>query len=251
MANKRIELEQYKNFVNLLEEDPNRKMVRRGVIMCAVAMMLFVVAMFVLGAMSTDLAKNPRNILEKPPAPTPETPSQEGQIPGQGIPGQTPIQIPEQSPGQQTPIQIPEQTPGQQTPIQIPEQSPSPVPGGKAPAGAMLAMNDSCEGRMPEGTRAGDLLAQVETTVPGTEAPPAEISVPGTTPEGTTPGTAPSTAPQKPPLPQENKGVGSLSKLTNGAGGRGFQIYLLVLMVALVILLYLATRRVRPEAKGK
>jgi hypothetical protein len=74
MANKRIELEQYKHFVNLLDEEPNRKMVRKGLLTCMIVMMIFCVGMFVLAALSNTLATNPQNIIQKPPTPS-STPS--------------------------------------------------------------------------------------------------------------------------------------------------------------------------------
>ncbi|HEY5503316.1 MAG TPA: hypothetical protein VIJ97_08390 [Candidatus Anoxymicrobiaceae bacterium] len=66
MANKRIELEQYKHYVNLLEEEPNRKTARRGFLTCAIVMVILVVGFIVMGFMSTNLARNPSNVTSKP-----------------------------------------------------------------------------------------------------------------------------------------------------------------------------------------
>jgi hypothetical protein len=225
MANKRIELEQYKYYVNLLEEEPNRKAVRSGVVTCMVVMSLLALGMFVLGIISTDLAKNPGNIIEKP---QPEQTTPSTTVPGQEqIPGGTQI------PGtQQLPSGIPES----------PTPTPSPSPGGKAPSGVAVALSDA--GVVPAPLRAGELLAQAQVTVPA-ETPA------GTTPAGTAPSTAPSTKKQEKPLPETTSGAGSLSKLTTSAGGRGLQIYFLVLAIGLIVLMYLATRKVRIEGRSK
>jgi hypothetical protein len=223
MANKRIELEQYKYYVNLIDEEPNRKTVRRGFITCAIVMMLLVMTMFVLGVLSINLAKNPNNIIEKPQG----LPTDTGQ---QQIPTDTgQQQIPTQSP-----IEIPSQTP-------TPAPTPTPGPSGKyiAPGSPVVAVDWSVTG-MPAGAGAGDLLAQA--------TPGPEISVPSTAPSGTSPSKE---KPKKPPLPETTKGAGSLSKLTTGAGGRGLQLYMLVLGIGLMVLLYLGIRRVRLEGKSK
>lgn len=84
MANKRIELEQYKSYMDLIDEEPNRKTVRKGLTVVAMAALMLVVFLFVMGVFSNNLAKNPRNVLEKPPAKTPSMPQQTG---GQQLPG--------------------------------------------------------------------------------------------------------------------------------------------------------------------
>ncbi len=66
MANKRIELEQYKSFINLIEEEPNRKMVKRGATIALIISILVALLLLVLGFISVELARNPKNILEKP-----------------------------------------------------------------------------------------------------------------------------------------------------------------------------------------
>jgi hypothetical protein len=73
----------------------------------------------------------------------------------------------------------------------------------------------------------------------------------GSAPAGTAPSTAPSNKKQEKPLPETTSGAGSLSKLTTGAGGRGLQIYFLVLTIALIVVMYLATRRIRLEGRSK
>lgn len=75
MANKRIELEQYKYYVSLPEEEPNRKTVRKGLLACLIVMMVFCLALFVLTVLSNNLAQNAKNVIEKPPAGASSTPS--------------------------------------------------------------------------------------------------------------------------------------------------------------------------------
>ncbi len=226
MANKRIELEQYKHYVDLLHEEPNRKRWRQGIQAALITAMLVALLFFVLALLSGSLASNPRNILEKPPAPAPATPS-------------TPQGITPTSPeGGETPVSP---TP---SPVQVPGQGRRSVPGGPAFAA---------------GAREGALLAQADpqqVPVQGTSgtspqvdqsAPAGSESVPGATQS------APSERKAKKPTGpgEQTTGVGNLANLTNGAGGRGFQLYVLVLFLALVILLYLPIRRARLEAKSK
>jgi hypothetical protein len=134
MANKRIELEQYKHFVNLLQEEPNRKMVRKGLLICMVVMMIFCVGMFVLAALSSSLATNPRNVIEKPPAPssTPTTPSTvntNGRAPvedptTQAVPVRVPLGVDDSAPIAQVTDPIPIST----SPATSPSTSPSTTP---------------------------------------------------------------------------------------------------------------------------
>jgi cytoskeletal protein RodZ len=219
MANKRIELEQYKHYVNLLHEEPPRKTVRKGVTICFIVMMLFCIGLFVLAVLSNSLATNPSNILEKPPAAPSSTP-------GTQVPNNT----------QQVPIQQQQQ----QVPIQ---QSPS--PGSKAPVDSATAVRDTGLFGIPVGTKDGDLVAQASTSSP-------VVTIPDTNaPTGSTPSTAPKAKkPTATPLPTTNKGAGSLAKLTNGAGGRGLQIYALVLAIGLIVILYLGMHRSR-RAEGR
>ncbi|MDD5748833.1 MAG: hypothetical protein PHP64_07305 [Actinomycetota bacterium] len=91
MANKRIELEQYKYFVDLMEEQPNRKRMRSGLTIAMVVSILLVTLLLILGFMSNELSKNPRNVLEKPPEKSKEIPQQSGNttipnVPQQEIP---------------------------------------------------------------------------------------------------------------------------------------------------------------------
>ncbi len=227
MANKRIELEQYKYYVTLLDEEPSRKIVRRGVVTCLIVMSLLVLGMFVLGILSTDLAKNAGNITQTPQPATPST-----TVPGQQqTPGGT--QIPG---GTQLPSGVPE----------IPTQTPSGGPGSMAPGGPAVALSDAGVLPAQSGTGAGVLLAQAAPT-PTQTSTPTLTAPPGSMPAGT----APSTAPSEKPVPETTTGAGNLSKLTTGAGGRGLQIYLLVLTIVLIVVMYLAIRRVRLEGRSK
>lgn len=237
MANKRIELEQYKHYVNLLKEEPNRKTVRKGVSICLIVMMVFCLGLFVLSILSNSLAQNPRNVLEKPPAPStnPQVPSGT-QIPeGVQIPQGT--QIPE---GTQIPqgVQVPS---GTEVPTPSPTPTPVPPGGGTALDPVGLASDAGAE-MLPSGTADGDLIAQA-TTIPTS---PDQLTTPSTTPSS-----APSTAPAKPPLSNESKGVGNLSNLAKGAGSRGWQIYSLVLAVGLIVLLYMGLRASKAEGRSK
>lgn len=66
MANKRMELEQYKSFISLVEEEPSRKMVKRGATIALIISILLAFLLLVLGFLSVELARNPKNIIEKP-----------------------------------------------------------------------------------------------------------------------------------------------------------------------------------------
>jgi hypothetical protein len=243
MANKRIELEHYRHYVDLLAEEPNRKTWRKGMMAVIICAMLLALAFFVLGMLSVNLASNPRNVLEKPPekaAPTPETVPEGSEFPQQEVPLNIP-QTPEGQPSQ-TPIEVPV-TPDQ----------------GKAPLG--IAVDDASGGHAWGAD--GALLAQAEPVVP-VETVPGEQAVPGEAPAGTeqietVPGqpsdSSPAKESKKPKKPsgpgQETKGVGNLANMTNGVGGRGFQLYLLVLVVGLLVVLYIALKRARQEGKLK
>jgi len=250
MANKRIELEQYKHYFDLLLEEPNRKMWRKGMEIAFVAAALLALALFVMGMLSGNLATNARNVLEQPPAK--QSPTQQGTTPGvtpTGTPGtETPF-----SPTQQqgTPI-----TPGgeqQNTPV-----TPGGSPGGKAPS-APLAGRASYG--IPFGAGDGALIAQAQTATPETQSQPeaspsTPIDLQQSKPVETT-SSAPgqqsgkkTSAKSKGPGDQ-TKGVGNLANLANGAGGRGFQLYLLVLFIGLLIILYLPVRKARREGKSK
>ena len=244
MANKRIELEQYKHYLDLLQEEPNRKMWLRGVEIAFVGAALFALAMFVLGMLSGSLASNSRNVLELPPAK--QSPTQQGTTPGvtpTGTPGtETPF-----SPTQQqgTPI-----TPGgQQQNIPV---APQGSPGGKAPS-APLA--ERVSNGIPFGAGDGALIAQAQTATPETQSPSTPIDLQQSTPVETTssaPGqqSGKKSAKSKGPGDQ-TKGVGNLANLVNVAGGRGFQLYLLVIFMGLLIILYLPVRKARREGKSK
>jgi hypothetical protein len=227
MANKRIELEQYKHYIDLLQEEPNRKKWRKGIQMALITAVLLALAIFVLGMMSGSLATLPRNVLDPPPARQPAT--QPGTTPG----GTENAPV---NPGGQVPI-----NPGGQVPINPGGQTPS--PGGKAPSAPLASRADY---GIPLGARDGTLIAQAQG-VPDQPAPVEfQQTAPGTAPGQQAGKKAKSTGPG-----EETKGVGNLSKLANGAGGRGFQIYLLVLFITLAVVLYLPIRKARLEGKSK
>ena len=258
MANKRIELEQCKYYVNLQEEYPNRKTVRKGVRIALITAMLLVFAFFVLGMISGDLASNPANVLEQPPEKVPEMPTNGEPTPEmlEQMNIDTPVD-------QQMPMEMPTD---QQIPMQLPEGVP-PIPmeeEGSPPGGSSRSVLEApviCD--VAPGTAAGEgaLLAQAE---PGEALPdtPAEIP-PDTGQEITIPAPDSSVPGQSAPTPADGEqvedegpdkqttGIGNLANLVDIAGGRGFQIYLLVLVIGLLVVLYLAERRVRLEGKHK
>ena len=249
MANKRIELEQYKHYFDLLKEEPNRKMWRRGVEIAFVVAALLALSMFVLSMLSGSLASNSRNVLELPPAK--QSPTQQGTTPGvtpTGTPGtETPV-----SPTQQQGIPI---TPGgeqQNTPV-----TPQGSPGGKAPS---APLSERVSNGIPFGAGDGALIAQAQTATPETQSQPeaspsTPIDLQQSIPVETTssaPGQQSGTKSAKSKGPgDQTKGVGNLANLANGAGGRGFQLYLLVLFIGLLIIMYLPVRKARREGKSK
>ena len=231
MANKRIELEQYRCYVNLFDEEPNRKKVRKGVATTMVAATLLVVLFFVLGLLSGNLARNPKNVLEKPPAAA-STP--QDTTPGVNIPGQEGGQLP---PG----VEMPVQQEGGQLPPGVPQ------PGSFLPGGT-----------------AGDLLAQAEgvevpvqaepTGVPVQIDPAASPGVPASTgPAVTAPPvqTEDGKKPAKKGPPKETKGIGNLSSLATKVSGRGFQIYMLFFTIILGVVIYLTLKRAYKEGKAR
>jgi hypothetical protein len=223
MANKRIELEQYKHYFDLLHEEPNRKRWRRGIEIAFIAAALLAVALFVLGMMSGTLAQNARNVLEKPPAK--QAPTQEGTVPGV----------------------TPGGTPGTETPFSPTQQQNSPItpggeqqsPGSKAPS-APVAKRDSYG--IPFGAVDGDLLAQAQQP----QSVPVNMEQTAPTQQSTQEKSTKSKGPG-----EQTEGVGSLANLANGVGGRGFQLYLLVMLIALLVILYLPVRKARLEGKSK
>jgi hypothetical protein len=111
---------------------------------------------------------------------------------------------------------------------------------------------------IPFGAGDGALIAQAQTATPETQSQPeaspsTPIDLQQSTPVETTssaPGQQNQSAKSKGPGDQ-TKGVGNLANLVNGAGGRGFQLYLLVLFIGLLIILYLPVRKARREGKSK
>jgi hypothetical protein len=233
MANKRIELEQYKHYLDLLQEEPNRKTWRKGMEVAFIAMALLTVAMFVLGTLSGSLATNAGNVLEKPPAKQTATP--EGTV----------------TPGTETPYSPTEQ---QQIPI-TPEQQPS--PGSRAPSAPRAGRASF---GIPLGADGGDLIAQAQTDTPDAAQTVSQTDVSQSVPidmQQTAPVDTSSSAPaqqsgNKSKGPdKQTKGVGNLANLANGLQGRGFQLYLLILLIVLLVILYLPVRKARLEGKSK
>ncbi|MBU1671577.1 MAG: hypothetical protein KKF41_00350 [Actinobacteria bacterium] len=246
MANKRIELEQYKYYIDLLVEDPARKKARRGVATLLIAAMVMSLAFFVLGFLSNDTAGSLTDIMQKPPA---KAPAGDTQVPQQQLPEGIP-QIPQQQlPEGIPPIpqqQLPEGIPPIPSETEQPQVPVSPSPGSRLPATDAIAM--------PFDAPDGALLARAQAA-PGQETTPT-VDIPAvdeSAPDSTAPGSsAPtSSAPKKTGPGTTTRGAASLSKLATSAGGRGFEIYLLAVFFVLMIALYVALRRVRLEAKAK
>ena len=276
MANKRIELEQYRCYVNLFDEEPNRKKVKAGVVIAMVSATLLVVLIFVLGLLSGNLVTNPRNVLEKP---APPASSPEEAVPGMNIPGQegglpTDISIP---PGQEgglpTDISIP---PGRRAASRQISAYPSsrtgrclPAPRrrevrylsgppavslpitGLLPSLRPAPMTVRCSRRLsPQRRRRRKvrsrspyrwtrrlLRVHLEPAAPASTAP-ADEKTDGEKQEDAGPST-------------ETKGVGNLSNLAEQVSGRGFQIYMLLLTIALGVVIYLTLKRASREGKAR
>ena len=234
MANKRIELEQYKYYVNLFEEEPNRKMVRSGVTILMVGASMLVALVLVLGFLSTNLAKNPGNVLQKPPAATPSTPTGTQQLPS-GI-NTTPV------PSSTVPV-----------PTTTPSTSPS---GGSVPRGDSGRPAIADFGGLPTEAWSGALVAQAAPSTTG-QVPVQDGSTPTTVTAPATPGTTTTTVPSqqtseasKGPA-QQTKGVGNLSNLATKLGQRGLQLFLLGLTLILGILIYMTFSRARKAGKAR
>jgi len=238
MANKRIELEQYKHYISLWEEEPNRKGVRIGMTVMIVAALLLVVFLVISGWLSNSLALNPANVLEKPPGKAP--PGQNQQVPN--MPGGQ--QIPNMPDGQQIP-----NMPGGQP------QGMAPRPRGTGQCD--IAMWDTLRPPLAASSD-GALLAQQVPVVTqpgetGSTAPdaPTFLSAPSS---GPSPG--PEAKPvkekkkKKPGPGKQSKGIGNLGNLAKNVSARGFELYVLVLGIALAVVLYLALRKARKEGKA-
>jgi hypothetical protein len=238
MANKRIELEQYKSYVDLVEEDPNRKTVRRGLTIVFISALLLIAFMFAMGVLSGNLAKNPRNVLEKPSATGGQQMPGGQQFPGGGqIPGGQPIPVTPSNPGGQ---QVPS-SPGQGGLPMAPDREAG--VGVWDTGGPSIALSE------------GALLA-LQAQPEGGQAPPVTVPSSGniTTPEQSTtqaPATKEAKKPKKKGPGKETNGVGNLAKLVNGVGGRGFTIYILVLSIVLAVFIYMAMRQARKEGKAR
>ena len=242
MANKRIELEQYKSYMDLIEEEPNRKTVRKGLTVVIVTALLLVVFLLVMGVFSNNLAKNPRNVLEKPPAKTPSIPQQTG---GQELPAGT--QFPQGT-------QLPE---GTQLPAGTQIPGGTPIPSSPGQGGLPMAPDKDAgvgvwdSGGPPLALKEGALYAL--QTQPVAQTPPpvtvptlGQITLPAQSGTQTPAGTQTKKPETKGPG-QETKGAGNLSKLATGAGGRGFIIYVFVLSIVLAVIIYMALWRARKE----
>jgi len=175
--------------------------------------MLLAFAFLVLGMLSNGVAQ----VYPSPPsaAQTPEMPSDlnmpRQNIPGQNVPGGLPM-----APGRVEPVS----------------------------RGGSLSCDDLFASA---GARDGGLGVFAQTQ-PG-------ASVPTLQPPSSAP-TSSSTAPaakkkQDTGPPKQTSGIGKIANVANGAGARGFQIYMLVLFVALAVVFYLAMSRARREGKAK
>jgi len=237
MANKRIELEQCKYYINLQQEYPDRKTVHHGIMIALITCILFVFGFFVLGMLSGNLATNPKNVLELPPEQPAETMPEGFDMPED-------MEMPE---GFDMPegmemnegVELPEGVPR----IPSPEESESPDSGG-------LTGPALCDAGTPGGTAFSEaLLAQAEPVPDPTTFEP-EITIPPQ--DGSAPTSPEAEGEEEVKGPgQQTTGVGNLANLANSMGGRGFQLYLLVVTIVLMVIMYLPVRQVRFERKQR
>ncbi|MBN1288720.1 MAG: hypothetical protein JXA49_03680 [Actinobacteria bacterium] len=241
MANKRIELERYKYYVRIGDEEPNRKRAARGATISLIASMLLVVFFLVLGvSLSSKQASNPGVVLETP------APATDGAIEDGGFNEMN-------QEGMPLDFNTPE---NQVTPV-MPEQSPTPDQS-MAPRNGRLASGSTgipAAGPISESVWGEGLLAQAEPAGEGEENGPGievqPIDNPIDQPQETSPvqqGTLPAETRQKGP-DQQTKGVGNLANLAELAGGRGFQLYILITTIFLLIVIYMALSRIRGQRK--
>ena len=136
-------------------------------------------------------------------------------------------------------VQIPEGA----SPIPPSEESESPDSGG-------LTGPALCDTGAPGGTALPEaLLAQAEP-VPDPAPFEPEITIPPQDGSAPTPPQVEGEEEDKGPG-QQTTGVGNLANLANKVGGRGFQFYLLVLAIGLMVIMYLPVRRVRLDRKQR
>ena len=162
-------------------------------------------------------------------------------------------------------IAVPEtdtpQTEVEQQPIESPEGTP------QTPDQGLLPHKGNVSGvfhELPRGATDGALLAQAGPE--GATSVPEPESVPTTAPDPAQFDSSPILPTDSAPAEgiiesdeieeqsgpeQETEGVGNLANLTNTAGGRGFQLYLIIVFLGLSTVLYLALRRARLEGKPK
>ncbi|MBN2168239.1 MAG: hypothetical protein JW738_03265 [Actinobacteria bacterium] len=239
MANKRIELERYKYFVRMGDEEPNRKRAATGAHISLIASMLLVVFFLVIGvSLSSKQANNPGVVLETP------APATDGTIEDGGINDMNPSGIPSDfntPQNQGTPV-FPEQN-------ATPDQSMAPVNGLKTTCSAWLPLTVPASGGAWDET----LLAQAETggeqNGSGIEVQPIDSPIDqsqDTSPTGQ--GTLPAETTQKGP-DQQTKGAGNLANLAQLAGSKGFQIYILIIAIFLLVVIYMALSRIRRQRK--
>ena len=166
----------------------------------------------------------------------------------------------------------PRQEGGLPTDISIPVEQNGEVPPGTTPPGGSLPLGSAggvladygTPSLPPAGAHDGALLAQAEPAA--TPAQEGAVEVPVQVDPTVTPGSlellAPaSTAPadektdgekQEDAGPStETKGVGNLSNLAEQVSGRGFQIYMLLLTIALGVVIYLTLKRASREGKAR
>lgn len=224
MANKRIELEQCKRFVDLLEEYPSGSRRKKGLTIVFVAAMLLVVTFMALGFVSNSLAKDAGNLLKKPESKKESATPQNNQI-----------TIP-QSPTESIPPESSPVSPSS-TPVEIPSTDENPNHSRNNSQQSYAGM---LEKPSAISTKESELLAMASPASSETghallkpSSPQVDAKKKATKKD------------EEKPLEKQTKGVGNLSNLANAVDARGFFLYLICLSLALVIVLYASMRKAR------
>lgn len=268
MANKRIELEQYKSYMSLQDERPTVKTVRAGKIAVMVTIFVLLVFLVALAFLSQNLAINPLNILEEPPKETPAAPETPGVSPeglpggitpegvlegitpeGQGLPpGVSPI--PTEGEGAVPVTPPPTEIPGEEGQPQSRIESEI-IPSGAACIGAgagLLAQAFQPETQPAPEPTAPEIDIPVEGLPEGIQVSPEGDAPIEITPEGEIQEGQEEGGEEKEELKgpgQETKGLANLSKLAKAVSDRGLPISALALAFLLGIATWIALSRVR------
>lgn len=219
MANKRIELEQYKYYIDLLAEDPASRTWKRGVLLVMLTAILFCATIMVLGLLSNSEATSYTNILDVPVFTPGAT---DGMDYGSGLEFDT----------------------GYTEEPVVPMDGDIPIDGGSSLYRQEPTHRTRLAYGLPLGAGDGSLLAQaadLPETFPMDDFGTGDVD------------TAPSTIPTTIDRSEEpqSTGIANLSNLATGANNRGLQLYLIALFIGIAIFLYLPVRKANREGKPK